>query len=141
MIILLTDNNLHLNFRPLTLTRPICELRFGISTLKETWVNFLTNASKSVTTYYETESYLSTKYKSTQNFDFKIAGHVKPNQNIINHVLALNNNESLYCNGKWIATTVPNYDELDPILDHHALSKTQPLIGSNDSKENRKTIV
>jgi cytosine/adenosine deaminase-related metal-dependent hydrolase len=44
-------------------------------------------------------------------------------------------------NGKWIATTVPNYDELDPILDHHALSKTQPLIGSNDSKENRKTIV
>ena len=122
MIILLTDNNLHLNFRPLTLTRPICELRFGISTLKETWVNFLTNASKSVTTYYETESYLSTKYKSTQNFDFKIAGHVKPNQNIINHVLALNNNESLYCNGKWIATKGHREDSKIDIIDDTLLN-------------------
>ena len=43
-------------------------------------------------------------------------------------------------NGKWIAATVPDYDELDPILAHHALSKTQPLI-ENNNKENRKTTV
>jgi cytosine deaminase len=43
-------------------------------------------------------------------------------------------------NGKWIAATVPDYDELDLILAHHALSKTQPLI-ENNNKENRKTTV
>ena len=122
MIIQLTDNNLHLNFRPLTLTRPICELRFGISTLKETWVNFFTKASKSVTTFYETEDYLSEKYSATQNFDFKIAGHVKPNQNIINNVLALKNNESLYCNGKWIATKGHREDSKIDIIDDTVLN-------------------
>lgn len=122
MIIQLTDNNLHLNFRPLTLTRPICELRFGISTLKETWVNFFTKASKSVTTFYETEDYLSEKYSATQNFDFKIAGHVKPNQNIINNVLALKNNESLYCNEKWIATKGHREDSKIDIIDDTVLN-------------------
>ena len=122
MIIQLTDNNLHLNFRPLTLTRPICELRFGISTLKETWINFFTKASKSVTTFYETEDYLSEKYSATQNFDFKIAGHVKPNQNIINNVLALKNNESLYCNEKWIATKGHREDSKIDIIDDTVLN-------------------
>ena len=124
MIIQLTDNHLHLNFRPLTLTRPICELRFGISTLKETWVNFFTKASKSVTTYYETESYLSTKYKPTANFDFKLAGNVKPNQNIINHILSLKNNESLYCNGNWIGTKGHREDSRLDITDESILYLT-----------------
>jgi len=124
MIILISDNNLHLNFRPLTLTRPICELRFGILTLKETWTNFLANKSKAVSTFYETEAYLSDKYKSTLNYDFKIAGNVKPNQNIITQVLALNNNESLYCNGNWIATKGHREDSKIEIKDESILHLT-----------------
>ena len=44
-------------------------------------------------------------------------------------------------NGQWIAATVPHYDELDPILNQHALTKTQPLVENNNDKENRKTTV
>ena len=37
MRLLFSDNHLHHNFRPLTLTRPISELRFGILTITESW--------------------------------------------------------------------------------------------------------
>ncbi len=117
MIILFSDNKLHLNFNPLTLTRPVVELRFGILTLKETWTIFFKNQSKSVTSFYDTENYLSEKYESVQSFDFKIAGNVKPNQNIIDHVLKLKQNESLYCNGLWIATKGHREDRKTEIID------------------------
>jgi len=134
MIILISDNNLHLNFRPLTLTRPICELRFGINTIKETWVNLFTQQSKSVSTFYKTEAYLSEKHESTDNYDFLIAGNVKPNNNIIKHILNLQNNQALYCNNNWIATKGHREDSKVDIIDDSALilSNVWDLFQLND---------
>jgi UDP-N-acetylglucosamine diphosphorylase/glucosamine-1-phosphate N-acetyltransferase len=121
MLLLISDNNLHLNFRPLTLTRPICELRFGILTIKESWKMYFTIQSKSVNIYYETEKYLSKKFSSTDNYDFKIAGNIKPNKNIITKILSLGNNESLYCNGNWVATKGHREDSKTDIIDDSLL--------------------
>lgn len=121
MIVLLTDNKLHLNFRPLTLTRPVCEIRFGILTIKESWVELFKQESKSVISFYDTEDYLAEKYKSTENFDFKIAGNVKPTAALVNEILKLNQNESLYCNDKWIATKGHREDSIVNISDSSIL--------------------
>jgi len=117
MILQITDNNLHLNFRPLTLTRPICELRFGITTIKESWVNLFTQQSKSVSTFFQTESYLSEKFKPTHNYDYLIAGNVKPSPELIVQILRLENNQSLYCNNNWIATKGHREDSIIEIKD------------------------
>ena len=102
MRLLISDNNLHLNFRPLTLTRPISELRFGILSISESWNLFLDDNKAEL--FYETETYLSDKFQSTENFDIKIAGNVKPNANLAAQILELNENQSIYNNNKWIAT-------------------------------------
>lgn len=101
MRLLLSDNNFHTSFKPLTLTRPVSELRFGILTISESWKLFLNENS---TIFFESENYLSNKYVSTENYDFKIAGNVKPNATLARAILSLNENQSLYCNQQWIAT-------------------------------------
>ncbi|WP_019039296.1 GlmU family protein [Psychroflexus tropicus] len=60
MNIILFDDHLRSQFLPLTYTRPIAELRFGILTLKEKWEN-ISQAKLSV----KTEAYLSKKYPET----------------------------------------------------------------------------
>jgi len=121
MIIVLTDNTLHLNFRPLTLTRPVSEIRFGILTIKDTWMVFFKHHSKSVSCFYETEDYLREKFESTEHYDLKIAGNVKPTSNLIYSILKLKQNESLYCNGKWLATKGHREDSIVNMTDESFL--------------------
>lgn len=58
MNVLLIDGYSHLNMLPLTYTRPVAELRMGIFTFKERWLNYFPKASVS----YVTEAYLSRLY-------------------------------------------------------------------------------
>ncbi len=104
MKILLTDQKFHLNFRPLTLTKPIAELRFGILTFKETWAKALEEKNIKADFFYETAAYLNVKYANTSTYEYKIAGNLKPTPQIVDKILALGENESLYCNQKWVAT-------------------------------------
>ncbi len=104
MKILLTDNGLHANFRPLTLTKPIATLRFGIFTFKETWEKLFLECLIEPDIYYETEEYLRIKYPHDNKYDIKIAANVKPNIDLVRQILKLEKNQSLYCNFKWIAT-------------------------------------
>ena len=104
MVIKFTDNKKHLQFCPLALTRPICELRFGILTIQETWVKLFEPSKGSISVFYETESYLASKYQDSDEFDYLIAGNFKPNATSINAILALQVGENLHVNGKWLAT-------------------------------------
>jgi len=121
MIIVLTDNKLHFNFRPLTLTRPVSEIRFGILTIKDTWIEFFKQHSKSVNCFYETVNYLTEKFESTEQYDFKIAGNVKPSDQLIIEILKLKQNESLFCNNKWIATKGHREDSIVHFSDSSSL--------------------
>lgn len=104
MKIFLSDNGLHKNFRPLTLTRPIAELRFGILTIKETWEKLFLECKINPDFFYETEEYLIDKYPSEYEYDFKIASNIKPTLELVKQILELEKNESLYVNYKWVAT-------------------------------------
>ncbi|MDX1350921.1 MAG: putative sugar nucleotidyl transferase, partial [Putridiphycobacter sp.] len=104
MTIQFTDNNKHLDFCPLTLTRPVCDLRFGILTIQETWRALFEAAGKSVHCFYQTESYLQEKYSNAEQVDLTIAGNYKPTAVTVNALLALQEGASLFVNGKWLAT-------------------------------------
>jgi UDP-N-acetylglucosamine diphosphorylase/glucosamine-1-phosphate N-acetyltransferase len=104
MKIVLSDNGLHKNFRPLTLTRPIAELRFGILTIKETWEKHFIECLVEPDFYYETEEYLIDKYPTDYLYDLKIASNIKPSLELVKQILLLEKNQSLYVNFKWVAT-------------------------------------
>lgn len=99
MRILLSDNGLHLRFAPLTLTRPVGNLRMGILTNDERWKQFIPAAN----IFFETEDYLQNKFKGTDKFDIKINANIIPNQEIVTQVLSLKNNTRLICEGISIA--------------------------------------
>lgn len=102
MKIQFTDNDKHLNFAPLTLTRPVVKLRFGMLTMEETWLNML--SKEQVNKSYKTESYLQTLYPSDSSFDYLIAGNCKPGTTLVNEILSLTTNQSLYHKGEWVCT-------------------------------------
>ncbi len=104
MKILFTDNGLHENFYPISLTRPLVEMRFGILTIKETWEKLFLSHNIQIETFYKTKDYLSNKFPSHQVFDYIIAGNVKPNENLVKEILTLNDKEGLYVNNQWICT-------------------------------------
>ena len=58
MNIILHDNSLHLRFAPLTLTRPVGDLRMGILTNSERWAKWIPEATIS----FQTEAYLMKKF-------------------------------------------------------------------------------
>jgi len=79
MKILLADNGLHLRFAPLTLTRPVGNLRIGILTNDERWARLLPNAE----VFFETEQYLQTKFKGTAEYDWRVNSAVIPTEALI----------------------------------------------------------
>lgn len=88
---ILSDNKAHNRFKPLTYTRPVCELRIGILTIKEKW-ELLLNKSTS----YQTEPYLEKKYRlklETQNV--LINSQVLPTKDLIQEILNLKEGEYL----------------------------------------------
>lgn len=100
MTISFDDNGKHLTLAPLTLTRPVCELRIGILTIKESWLKHLNHTGD---VGYLTEEYLNVKYPKA-NSDLTIAGNIKPSKELVNFVKELNKNERLLVNGIFVAT-------------------------------------
>ena len=98
MKINLIDNGLHLSFAPLSLTRPIAELRMGIFTNTERYKHFLPECEIG----YHTEVYLSTKYKALDT-DLSINGNVIPNEDFIAAICNLEDNQSLVYNDRVVA--------------------------------------
>ena len=93
MQINLDDNGLHLRFAPLTLTRPIGNLRMGILTNDERWKAFLPDAEIGFTT----EKYLSKKFSSVEN-GIRVNASVIPNEDLIAAIMHLENDTALYLN-------------------------------------------
>lgn len=90
MKIVLTDNGLHLRFAPLTLTRPVGDLRMGILTNTERW-KLLSNAI----IYFQTEEYLQGKFPNTETFDLFINGALIPSKPLAQVILSLPENSVL----------------------------------------------
>lgn len=98
MKIQIHDNNLHLNFAPLTLTRPVGNLRVGILTNDERWKLYIPDAKIT----YKTMEYLSGKFPSDVNV-VSVSASVIPNEQVAEAVSKLKGNEVLKFQGQWIA--------------------------------------
>jgi hypothetical protein len=99
MKIVLFDNGLHLRFAPLSLTRPIGDLRIGIMTNTERWK--LVEPTAEI--FFETEGYLNAKFPTTKTADLFVNGALIPNDEVIAAILALSENEKLLFNDQIIA--------------------------------------
>ncbi len=99
MKIILHDNHLHLRFAPLTLTRPVGNLRMGILTNDERWKWFMPNAS----VFFQTSSYLVKKFPASLDADLIVCASVIPTQELIDAVQKLKLGEELFYNDRWIA--------------------------------------
>jgi UDP-N-acetylglucosamine diphosphorylase/glucosamine-1-phosphate N-acetyltransferase len=84
---------------PLVYTKPTCELRCGILTIREKWEIYL-NASVS----YITQEYLIEKYPiEVSNENLLINGTLLPNPGIAKLIMGLNENEAILCEGELLA--------------------------------------
>ncbi|MDD2983401.1 MAG: putative sugar nucleotidyl transferase [Crocinitomicaceae bacterium] len=99
MKIILHDNQLNLRCAPLTLTRPVGNLRMGILTNDERWKMFIPSAH----VFFQTESYLATKFPSSVDVDLIVNAAVIPTQALIDAVQMLNVGEELSFDNQWVA--------------------------------------
>ena len=100
MNIILHDLSNHLTFAPLSLTRPVGNLRAGMWTNDERWQFYLPEAEIS----FKTEVYLADKFPVKQTEDnVWINSTVIPNTELVKLVQELKMDESLYANGIFIA--------------------------------------
>ena len=98
MKINLDDNGLHLRFAPLTLTRPVGNLRMGILTNDERWKLFLSDAEIG----FNTEKYLSGKFVFIEN-GVRVNAAVIPNEDLVAAIMHLQLNTALYLNDTFLA--------------------------------------
>lgn len=97
-IILFDDDN-WTGLLPLTFTRPICELRVGILTIKEKWEHRLGIAAS-----YITQDYLSEKYDIVIKEDnYLINSTVLPTEKLVKLVKQLGPNEAILLGDELIA--------------------------------------
>ncbi len=98
MKIQLHDNKKHLEFAPLTLTRPVGNLRMGIFTNDERWRLL----APGVEVGFETAEYLSARFAGYSGA-VSVNACVIPNAELVEAVLALKGNEELTFEGQWLA--------------------------------------
>lgn len=96
---ILSDNKAHNRLKPLTYTRPVCELRVGILTIKEKWEKRL---SENIS--YQTESYLQKKYcLNIESNNVLINSQVLPTNKLVEEIINLKSGEYLFKDNTVIA--------------------------------------
>ena len=98
MKLLLADNGLHLRFAPLTLTRPLGNLRIGILTNDERWEELCPEAE----IFFETEEYLQTKFPGTNTYTWRINAAVIPTEELVAIAYQLSEGDILMYGETWI---------------------------------------
>lgn len=100
MHIILHDNGLHLRFAPLTLTRPVGDLRVGIYTNKERWEEWIPEATVS----FQTEEYLNAKFpRIGGEHEVEVNAAIIPTEALAAAVVVLGEDEVLVSGDTWLA--------------------------------------
>lgn len=97
MRIQLHDDKKHLEFAPLTFTRPVGDLRIGILTNAERWKFYFPEASIS----FESEDYLHSHFNDDIG-DFIVNATLIPNQDLVDAMQKLKPNEELVNDQGWL---------------------------------------
>ncbi len=116
--IILFDNDTRDHLLPLTYTRPVCELRIGILTIREKWEKWL-NAKAS----FITQDYLAQKYPiKIEEDNLIINGGVLPSLPLFTLVTQLGYNEALLNDGELIAARL-NAAQFDRLMNDEELEE------------------
>lgn len=98
MKILLHDNHFHLRFAPLTLTRPVGNLRMGILTNDERWQKLVPESE----VYFSTEKYLTTKFKTTEKAELIVNAAVITTEELVLESMNLKEGDLLVQGNHWL---------------------------------------
>lgn len=132
MKLLIADDGKHLNFAPLTLTRPVAELRLGLMTISERWSLYL----KPTAIGFETEAYLSAKYPDL-DADVVVNASVIPDSVIATEIADLKEDSSLMFGEIWIAKKGEGAKSIDTKSIPVILNKRWDLYMNNEELINR----
>ncbi len=106
--ILFDDKNFRESLLPLTYTRPICDIRIGILTIREKWEFLLNTKTSSLT-----QDYLSEKFQLImQSNNCFINGAILPDKIIINEIQKLKQNQALINNDIIIAVNSNSNEDI-----------------------------
>lgn len=109
---ILFDSSTRQNLLPLTFTRPVADIRFGILTIREKWERYLNATTSSLT-----EVYLTEKFPLVEAVDnLLINGSICPNPNLIEEINMLKEGQALVSNDTIIAMHL-NQDNLKSLGD------------------------
>ena len=116
--IILFDNETRDRLLPFTYTRPVCEIRTGILTIREKWEKWLSGKVSFIT-----QDYLSEKYDiliSERNY--LINGSVLPSQEICSLIRQMEDGEAMLLKGEVIAAVLDRdqfsrlmYDDIEEL--------------------------
>lgn len=133
-IILFDDDNWR-GLLPLTLTKPICELRVGILTIREKWEKHL-NAKSS----FITQDFLSQKYPiQIEEDNIIINSTVLPTPKLLKLIKQLGNNEAILEGEELLAARLTNA-QFDNLIDDKDISELAGIDVSNDLDVIRRII-
>jgi len=105
MNLVLFDDQCRRDLLPLTFTRPIADLRVGITSIREKWESYCGKSSST-----KTEDYLSLKYPlHLEESNLFINGSVIPDDNLYNAIKNLSSGEGLVINEILIALVLDKY--------------------------------
>ncbi len=97
--ILFDDQAVRNNLLPLTYTRPVADVRFGIMTMREKWEHFLNAKTSSLT-----EAYLQQKFPLVKDdINILINSSISPNKELLDEILSLEKEEALVGDFKIVA--------------------------------------
>ena len=133
-IILFDDDNWE-GLLPLTFTKPICELRVGILTIREKWEKHL-DASGS----FITQDFLSEKYPiQIEQDNIIINSTVLPTPKLLKLIKQLANNEAILDGDELLAARLTN-EQFDNLIDDNVLTELEGIDVSNDVDVIRRII-
>ena len=133
-IILFDDDNWEA-LLPLTFTKPICELRIGILTIREKWEKHLSASGSFIT-----QDFLSEKYPiKIEQDNIIINSTVLPTPKLIKLIKQLGNNEAILDGDELLAARLNN-KQFDNLIDDNGLSELEGIDVSNDVDLIRRII-
>jgi len=97
--ILFDDQAVRNNLLPLTFTRPVADVRFGILTMREKWEHFLNAKTSSLT-----ETYLQQKFPLVkEDINILINSSISPSEELVEEILSLEKEQALVGEFKVVA--------------------------------------
>ncbi len=118
--VILFDSEIREQLLPLTFTRPVCELRVGILTIREKWEKKL-----NVKASYITQDYLTGKFPiHIAKDNFVINGAVLPSDPLCRLIRQLEENEALLQDGELIAARL-NDEQFEDLMNDEDIEELE----------------